>query len=267
MELGTFTYNPNNDNWTRQTGPLPDYVNPYVAIAATGKWATPQIYVFNSNDNLVLNSLVFAYNSTTGQWDKCTHIPTSRALYAAAMVDDQLYVIGGETSRYRMSYEENLSLKITYNLVTVAANERYTPAGYGTEAPAVSVLSPQSGAVVSDNLAFNISVNRPNAQITYSLDGQANVTATANFTLSALAGGSHNVTVYATDNFGNVGKSDTLHFTVQEKPIFQITIAAIAVIGSIAGLLVYLKKRKKTSGRLNSTVEGLGVPARERLVP
>jgi hypothetical protein len=48
----------------------------------------------------------------------------------------------------------------------------------------------------------------------YSLDGQANVTTTANGTLSSLLDGSHNVVVYANNTAGNMSASSQVHFTV-----------------------------------------------------
>jgi hypothetical protein len=64
--------------------------------------------------------------------------------------------------------------------------------------------------------------------------------------LPGLADGAHNVTIYATDEAGNIGASETVYFSVevpQPVPVqFAIVpVAAIAVIGM--GLLVYFKKR------------------------
>ena len=68
-----------------------------------------------------------------------------------------------------------------------------------------------------------------------------------NTTISGLANGLHNVTVYARDEFGNVGASETAYFSVEVPfpvvPVAAASVAAVAIIG--VGLLVYFKKRKR----------------------
>jgi hypothetical protein len=82
------------------------------------------------------------------------------------------------------------------------------------------------------------------------LDGQENVTVAGNTTLANLPYGEHNVTVYATDNVGNIA-SETITFTIAEpepEP-FPTTLVATGAVATIAvvgvGLLVYFKKRKR----------------------
>jgi hypothetical protein len=59
----------------------------------------------------------------------------------------------------------------------------------------------------------------------------------------------HNVAVYAKDEFGNMGNSETIYFTVEVPepfptiPVAVASIAAVIVVG--VGLLVYFKKRKR----------------------
>jgi hypothetical protein len=84
----------------------------------------------------------------------------------------------------------------------------------------------------------------------YSLDGQDNVTVTGNTTLSDLSSGLHNVTVYARDEFGNTGASETVSFTIAEPetealpvvPVAAASAVSVAVVVSV--LLVYFKKRR-----------------------
>ena len=77
--------------------------------------------------------------------------------------------------------------------------------------PFVSVLSPENDSYeLTANLldvALNFTVNEPVSRLTYSLDGQENVTIAGNTTLVNLRYGEHTVTVYATDNVGNTGAS------------------------------------------------------------
>ena len=82
------------------------------------------------------------------------------------------------------------------------------------------------------------------------LDNESGVDVFGNATLSGLAYGVHNVTVYAVDTAGNIGTSETIIFTITEEPepepfpvipVATASVATIAVIG--VGLLVYFKKR------------------------
>jgi hypothetical protein len=114
--------------------------------------------------------------------------------------------------------------------------------------PSVSIASPENKTYDTFDVPLNFTVNESGSQITYSLDGQNNVTAAENITLTGLSYGEHNITVYATDIAGNIGASETITFTVAKEPepfptaIVVVIVASVAVVG--AGLLVYFKKRK-----------------------
>jgi len=56
-------------------------------------------------------------------------------------------------------------------------------------------------------------VSKPSA-LTYSLDGQQNVSIAGNTTLTGLSDGSHSLIVYADDLAGNIVHSDLSNFTV-----------------------------------------------------
>jgi FlaG/FlaF family flagellin (archaellin) len=115
--------------------------------------------------------------------------------------------------------------------------------------PSVSIASPENKTYDTFDVPLNFTVNESGSQITYSLDGQNNVTAAENITLTGLSYGEHNITVYATDIAGNIGASETITFTVAKEPepfptaIVAVIVASVAVVG--AGLLVYFKKRKQ----------------------
>jgi len=124
--------------------------------------------------------------------------------------------------------------------------------------PSISILSPEAKAYNTSDVSLNFTVNESPSRIAYSLDGRENVTVTGNTTLTGLSNGAHNVTVYAWDNVGNIGASETIHFTVaqpsepQPSEPFPTTwiAAAIAVIvtgGAIAlGVAIYRRKRSQT---------------------
>jgi hypothetical protein len=115
-----------------------------------------------------------------------------------------------------------------------------------TTPPIISTLSVENKTYSTSNVTLNVIVNEPVSQIIYSLDGQRNVTVAGNTTLADLPKGDHTVTVYATDEAGNIGASETMYFSVEVPEPFPAAPAAasaasVAVIG--VGLLIYFRKR------------------------
>ena len=114
--------------------------------------------------------------------------------------------------------------------------------------PNVSFLSVEKAYTTSE-FPLNFTVNESVCKISYVLDGQENVSVSGNTTLANLTYGEHNVTVYATDNVGNIG-SETITFTIEERepepfPTTLVVLASVATIAVVGiGLLFYFKKRK-----------------------
>jgi len=118
-----------------------------------------------------------------------------------------------------------------------------------TTLPDISILSVENKTCDKSDVPLNFTVNESVPKITYSLDGQGNVTIAGNTTLTGLSDGEHNVTVYAWDNAGNIGASEIIYFSIakeQESEPFPTTwvataVAPVAVVS--VGLLVYFTKR------------------------
>ena len=112
--------------------------------------------------------------------------------------------------------------------------------------PNISILSPETQVYKRSDVPLDFTVNKTVSQISYSLDGKQNSTTTGNMTLTGLSSGAHNLTVYATDEAGNVGTSQTITFTVATFPTLTIAIASVvAILVVVAGLLVYRKKQRQ----------------------
>jgi hypothetical protein len=110
--------------------------------------------------------------------------------------------------------------------------------------PIVSVLLLEN-KTYGKSFPLNFTVNESVSNVKYSLDGLNNVTVAGNATLTGLSNGNHNVTVYATDEAGNTGATETIYFSVEEPFPLVLVIAASVSIATISiGLLVYFKKRK-----------------------
>jgi hypothetical protein len=95
---------------------------------------------------------------------------------------------------------------------------------------------------------LNLTVNESTSKIAYVLDGQDNVTLAGNTTLTGLSEGEHRLTVYAWDEAGNIGASETVTFTVAKpEPLRTKLVVASATSITVFGavLLVYFRKRKR----------------------
>lgn len=116
-----------------------------------------------------------------------------------------------------------------------------------TQALVIEATSPKNTTYNTSSIPLNFTANAAVSQITYSLDGEENITISGNTTLGGLANGNHSLTVHATDETGNVS-SETIYFSV-EVPfpttlVVSVSGASTAAIG--IGLLLYFKKRKHT---------------------
>ena len=122
--------------------------------------------------------------------------------------------------------------------------------------PIVSFLSFENTTFNNSTIPLNFIVDQPVSKVTYSLDGGTIVAISGNTTLTGLSNGYHNVTVYATNEFENIGSSETVTFSIdyvplgKEEPFLTVVVAAVSVavaaVVVVAGLLVYHKKHKRS---------------------
>jgi N-acetylneuraminic acid mutarotase len=233
-------YDAETDTWSRGAL-MPLGLRYGAAGATTGVNAPKRIYFFSE---FLEWSGTQVYDPLNDSWTFGARIPTSRLSFAVAVVNDVLYAIGGYTDTYP---DSPYSVPYGPSVTPYTTNEQYTPLGYGTIPPEISVVSPENKSYTSANVSLAFTVNKPAVWMGYSLDGQDNVTVTANTTLSGLSSGLHNVTVYARDEFENTGATETISFTIAEEPfpttLVVTTSTVTAAVASVA-LLVYFKKRK-----------------------
>ena len=124
---------------------------------------------------------------------------------------------------------------------------------FTTTPPQITLLSPVNQVYNESSVDLVFTTDEAVNWTAYSLDGKQNVTITGNSTITGIPNGSHNLTVYANDTFGNMGTSETISFSVAEEPEpFPTALVSVAFIASAAAvsaaLLVYFKKRKTKSG-------------------
>ena len=93
----------------------------------------------------------------------------------------------------------------------------------------INILSPLSQTYTQSNVSLIYTTSRVYDYSAYSLDGNQNVSLSGygNSTLTGLSNGSHTITVYANDTFGNRDASQTVNFTV-ENPSSSTPTATIA---------------------------------------
>ena len=117
-------YDPENDTWSLGEPLFGDYFS--VACATTGMNAPKQIFVFGADAHLwglvTPNLTSQSYNPKTGNWTNISTIPSGHLIGGAAVLNDQVYVIGGAGAGYGGIHANLLS-------------RLYTPSGYGTPDP------------------------------------------------------------------------------------------------------------------------------------
>lgn len=244
-------YNPKTNNWS-QGAPLPAGAAFAAAAVTTGVDAPKRVYVFGKAEGGIEAPYApRVYDPRNDSWTFGSKLPSDQYYFGVASLNDAFYMIGGKTSYYQFPAYEVLFPPI---ITVYATNQQYLPIEYGTVVPVVSLLSPENSGVYNEtNIILAFTVNKPVSPICYSLDGQENVTITGNTTLLGLTSGLHNVTIYATDRFENIGASETVTFSISEPEsigleslqINSIEVAiAVSTIVIIVCLLVYLRKRK-----------------------
>ena len=115
--------------------------------------------------------------------------------------------------------------------------------------PTIAVLSLENKTYYKSEVPLNFITNEAFSKISYSLDGQENVTIDGNATLSGLAERQHNLTLYATDLAGNIAASEKVFFSVGKPEPFPVVpaaaVSAMVAITVATGLVLYLRNRQK----------------------
>jgi energy-converting hydrogenase Eha subunit A len=258
-------YDPQTNTW--RYGPSMPYSVSYGAVAATtGVCAAKKIYRLGGyvySDELDPETslpkrgpLTQIFDPKTGTWSIGATMHAPRILLSVAVVDDLLYAIGGQNHNG--------------DLIIYDVNDRYTPLGYGTPDPSYDATPPEITLISPENKTYHetsvpleipleFSVDEQAFRVWYKLDGENNTEITGNTTLTDLTDGVHNVTVYAADQVGNVGASETVTFTIAEPepfptvPVAAVSVATAAVVG--VGLLVYFRRRSHRPESLSSNLD------------
>jgi parallel beta-helix repeat protein len=216
------------------------------------------IWIFEGSNNIIYhNNFINNKQQVYEQHYDATQWPPNVYRYSMNNIWDDGYPTGGNYwSNYTGRDDNGDGIGDTPHMVYENYTDQYplmAPVSVyqknliDANAPSITIQSPENRTYNTTSLDLNFAVNKPTIWMGYSLDGDENVTVIGNTTLAGLSAGLHNVTVYAKDEFGNIGASETVVFTVAEEPfpvapVAAASVATIAVVG--AGLVVYFKKRR-----------------------
>lgn len=221
-------YDTEQKTWT-SASPVPVGVDGAAGGVTTEAFMSTRICVFGgfTDASYEACNLTQIYNPDKNVWVTGAQMPTPHALFGVANVNDELYAIGGspgDAKPLNKATEKYQATKITGH---------------------ISVLSPQNKTYEGNSVPLDFTIDNPTSWVGYRLDGQETVTVAGNATITGITIGLHNITVYATDVYGKTGASETVFFSISEPfTLVPVAIASVAVAVGVAGMLVYLKKRK-----------------------
>lgn len=125
----TEIYDTQTGNWSFGAPP-PSAVYSGAAGTTSGAFALKRAYFFGLSGLMGQGAMPNRiYDPKTGNWTLGVQVPTNRMNFGVAVINDILYVIGGRS--YTFPYPAYSPHSITQS----AANEAYTPVGYGTPDP------------------------------------------------------------------------------------------------------------------------------------
>ncbi len=226
---GTRVYLDGNANWNLQRSPRSNTVTDYAAIFS------------NLTDT-----------------EHAVHIVVeASASYRAYYTKDGETITTGRTNNTYITQTVHFQLEPASKTVSfqkdpqVVSKDPYPD----PPTPVPTTISPQNTSYTTDNIAqFTLplcfTINATASWIGYCLDNQSRITIHGNSTLSELSAGPHNMTLFASGTFGNMGISNTTYFSIEPAtepgslPGIPVT-AYVSVAATLSiGLLVYLKKRR-----------------------
>jgi len=221
-------YRANNITLTFNVNTQGTSIHTIYEVSFTAGWLQEPVIVFKQNPHSPEFPKFCSYNETF--WN------VSDGEYSVVI-----------TARGGGSYEDNIRVGHFWGTVYGFDMTSISVVNFTISTPPeVSILSLENATYKSSDVPLNFTVNKTVSRISYVLDGQKNMTINGNITLTELSNGYHNLTVYAVDEAGNAGASETVYFSV-DVPFPVVTVAAvsvatIAVVGAV--LLVYSKKIK-----------------------
>jgi hypothetical protein len=221
--------------------------------------------------------LIFTVREPDIPWNPCAHPGIGTVSYAIDGVwQPNLHISNGKIDeRGPLSFSLNLpnlsegqhTVRVTAGVHGLAVlNQALTMSDPHSEitvhftidrtAPKISILS-EENKTYTTVIPIYFTTDKSTSWMGYNLDNQSNNTIFGNFTLTDLTDGSHSIIIYANDTVGNMGKSETISFAINNPTptptnsdssvnlsYFSAIVMVIAVVVVVSFSLVYFKRRK-----------------------
>lgn len=217
-------YDPATDKWTIEKPIVQGYL--LASAASTGSLGCIWVFGVDSTwwDNGPPSFSSLTWDSKTGCWRVSSLMLTPRVNAAVATIGDTVYVIGGSI------------VMIENNAHPTTIVEAYSPQNdcpVNMHPPEIIIQSPKA-TTYTETVTINFTVNKPTVNIKLGIDGQELCSVSGNTTLT-FQPGNHNVTVYAVDQSGNIGTSNTVNFVISagEYVAFSSTVLFLVGFGAL----------------------------------
>jgi hypothetical protein len=251
----TQVYNPNNDSWTN--GPAMPTPRAYLGVAVIDD----VFYVIGGYDGLEWLNTVEQYkpigygtippqvqitspeNKTYAEVGLAFDVNRPAQWVGYSLDNQSSITITGGTSL------ENLTQGV--HSIVIYANDSFGNSGNSntvwfsidTIAPKIIIMIPQNQTYGSTDIELTFQTDEETKDLSYSLNGNANITIVGNVTLPALSNGPHNLTLYSIDLVGNAD-SATVSFSIQPFPIITVIAVVVIVIIAVSAGYLFFKRRK-----------------------
>jgi parallel beta-helix repeat protein len=248
---------------------------------SSGIWNTPYVVSGNNTDNYPLMGLLSIFETSYGyDVDVVSNSSITSFAYFASNGTIRIQVLSSTESQAvgfcRVRVPHGL-LTEPYNITVDGANplfrnyttyddgkSRWMYLDYQSSArevliqgvpppPTVYVVSPENKTYTVSDVPLTFVVDEETSWVSYSLDGQSNVTIDGNTTLPSVSNGTHVLVVYVRNNFGETGFSNSAYFTVNAvgPGLFLVWVSVAAVALAVAVVLGYFWKLKRKKREKN----------------
>ena len=137
-----------------------------------------------------------------------------------------------------------LVLLLSINRHTIITQLVFAEKELNNEILEIHIFSPENTTYADVDIVLSCEFNREIIQSSYTVDNKENVTFTGDVIISDLSPGNHTLIVYAKDEFGNLGVSDTVVFTIKPFPSILVIIS-ISLVGFIGFILIINAMKQK----------------------
>ena len=175
-------------------------------------------YILNSEKPVdVATTVVSSRIATMQVWNGWSSEPNQTKRYVLYTAEGNTGLDNLADGTYNLTIQRYFTYSITPQEITIynATTVTFT---IDTTSPSIQIIQPENKTYNTTNIPLNFTLTEPST-IRYSIDKQDNITLAGNTTLTGLPDGLHNITIYANDTAGNMGKSDVVFFTVATQPL------------------------------------------------